>query len=82
MAMVQQTYNNAMLKNCYLGETLIECPLFTSKFSGGIIIVVHFTAAHIYEHLCLWAACSVVVKLLDLDLQGLWFDPCGGQDKI
>ena len=28
------------------------------------------------------AACSVVVKLMDLDLQGWWFDPWCGQDKI
>ena len=29
-----------------------------------------------------WAACSVVVKLTDLDLQGRWFNPWCGQDKI
>ena len=28
------------------------------------------------------AACSVVVKLMDLDPQGRWFDPWWGQDKI
>ena len=28
------------------------------------------------------AACSVVVKLLDLDPQGRWFDPWCGHDKI
>ena len=28
------------------------------------------------------SACSVVVKLLDLDPQGRWFDPWGGHDKI
>ena len=26
--------------------------------------------------------CSIVVKLMDLDPQGRWFDPCCGQDKI
>ena len=29
-----------------------------------------------------WAACSIVVKLLDLDLQGRWFDPWCGHTKI
>ena len=28
------------------------------------------------------AACSVVIKLLDLDPQGWWFDPRCGHDKI
>ena len=28
------------------------------------------------------AACSVVVKLLDLDPQGRWFGPWCGRDKI
>ena len=28
------------------------------------------------------AVCSVVVKLIDLDPQGQWFDPWCGQDKI
>ena len=27
-------------------------------------------------------SCSVVIKLLDLDSQGRWFDPCCGHDKI
>ena len=29
-----------------------------------------------------WAACSVVVKLLDLDPQGQWFNPWPGHDEI
>ena len=29
-----------------------------------------------------YAACSVAVKLLDLDPQGRWFDPWCGHDKI
>ena len=29
-----------------------------------------------------WAACSIVVKVLDLDTQGWWVNPWCGHDKI
>ena len=41
----------------------------------------HTEELHVHTHNN-GSACSVVVKLMDLDPQGQWFDPWCGHDKI
>ena len=53
-------------------STRIAVNLIWSRDFLGVMTVLIFVGA----------ACSVVVKLLDLDPQGRWFDPWCGHDKM
>ena len=54
------------------GERDVAAPLMT----------IHWPHRKASAHCQKPEACSIVVKLMDLDPQGHWFDPWCGQDKI